>query len=86
MILLKKSWPAVLSAGLLLALAGCGGGTDRTMGAGGNGNGNGAIGANDDSFIAQVRAVVALDGNSPDVLPYDSIKATMPEDSEPVAI
>ncbi|MES2830510.1 MAG: hypothetical protein V4695_00785 [Pseudomonadota bacterium] len=76
-----KRWiSGIAAAGMMLTLAGCGGGTDRSIGA----NGNGGIA--DDGFIAQVRALIALDGDSPDVLPFDSITVTTPEESEPVEI
>jgi len=76
-----KKWVAGVATGLVvLSLAGCGGGTDRSIRTGDN------AAVADDNFIAQVRALIALEANSPDVLPYDEITVTMPELSEPVEI
>ena len=83
MTLTKKWISGVALAALALTLAACGGGgTDRSIGA--NGSGNASVA--DDGFIAQVRALIALEGESPDVLPFDSITVTTPEESEPVGI
>lgn len=82
MISLNKWFAGIGAACLLLSLGGCGGGTDH----GANAGGAGRIGASDDSFIAQVRALISLEGETPDVLPFDSITVTTPEESEPVEI
>ena len=78
MTLIRRWFHGVAAALVVLSLAGCGGG--------GSSGGGASAGMADDDFIAQVRALVALDADSPDVLPYDAITITTPEQSEPVEI
>lgn len=79
-----------LGAGLLLALAACGGsGGDSNQGAAGTGSS--ATGANSgqiasDSFLGQVVAVIGASSDATEPGGIDAITATAPDTTEPFSI
>ncbi|KQQ40100.1 hypothetical protein ASF61_04695 [Duganella sp. Leaf126] len=85
-----KKITVTLGAAALLALAGCGSSDDHAIsntGGGSSGGGGSGGGSMVDSFYSAVLALIG-DGSETTTEPVatDSITATAPEDTEPVAL